>query len=437
MYSPNKDEPFLPRIPYQDGGGVQLDAPRLQGSDHAPVDIIVIGGGVTGLSLALHAREAGARVVVLETHHIGWGSSGRNGGHVPPATKLEPEELIRRYGPDRGTRLIDAVASGPDLLSDLARKHGIDAEFVRSGVITAACTPDAVDRLRKRTEFWQAKGVALPFLDRAESARVIGTTRYLGSSLDPRGATVNPLAFVRGLAKAATEAGVLIYERSPAISYDRRGTKWRVSTPEGALTGDMVAICTNSYSDSLVPELGTSIVPIRAYQYLTEPLPKSALDTILPGRQGLTDTRRLMAGLRIHSSGGLLFTALGDPFGPISKPNAVYARRRITRLFPQLAEVKFNYWWIGWMAFNRENEWKMHELAPGLVSAMGCNGRGFPIGLLLGRELARYFQGATQADLILPFVPVERIPMFDYHAPLVRALAGYYRVRDALDDMIY
>ena len=435
MYSPNEDASVIPRTPYSDGGGLPLDAPKLLGADH--VDIAVIGGGITGLSLALHASEAGARVAVLEAKEVGWGSSGRNGGHIPAATKLEPTELLRRYGPERGMRLIDAVASGPDLLFELARKHKIDAELVRSGVISAACTPRALESLRKRTEFWQSKGIDLPFLDRDAAARVIGTQRYYGGSLDPRGGTINPVAFSRGIARAATAAGAALYEQSPATSCRRQGSKWHVSTALGELTADRIAICTNAYTDDLAPGLRSSLVPVRAYQYLTEPLPDSALKTILPGRQGVTDSRRLMSGFRIHSSGGLFFSGLGNPFGPTTTPNLGYSWRRIRRLFPQLAKTRLAFWWTGWMAMNSENEWKIHELAPGLVSALGCNGRGFVIGTLLGRELARFFNGTSQQDLMLPFVPVKRIPLFDFHAPLIRSLVTYYRMRDALDDTFY
>lgn len=437
MYSPNQDPPVLPDTPYQDGGGLPLHAPRLAGSDHEPVNIAVIGGGITGISLALHAAEAGARVAVLEAHEIGWGASGRNGGHVPPATKLEPAELLRRYGPEAGMRLIDTVASGPELVFEITRKYGIEADVARSGVISAAFTPKSLETLRRRTEFWQARGANVEFLDRAGSARLIGTDRYLGSSMDPRGGTINPLAYVRGMAKAVADQGAHIFEHSAVIGFSRKGTAWRVATAGGTIRADAVALCMNAYSDGISRQLQTSIVPVRAYQFLTEPLPEAALKTILPGRHGLTDTRRLMSGIRVHSSGGLLFSGLGTPFGSLAKPDLAYSLGRIRGLFPQLPEVTLRHWWTGWMAMNRENAWKIHELAPGMVAALGCNGRGLVIGTILGRELAEFLRGKPASELILPFSPIKREPLFDVHAPLVNALVTYYRIRDAIDDRLY
>lgn len=434
MYSPDQDAPALPITPYLDGSGVALEAPRLEGTDHEQFDIVVVGGGLTGLSLALHAAEEGARVALLESRQIGWGASGRNGGHVPPATKLEPSEIIRRYGPERGMRLLDAVSKAPDLVFDLAQKHGIEAESVRSGIITAATTPSSLETLKRRAEFWAAHGTELRTLSPVETATTIGTDRYFGSSLDPRGGTINPMALVRGMAQAAARLGVIIFEESAVTACEREGTGWRVSTGQGGVKADRVVLCTNAYTGKLFKSLRTSIVPVRAYQFLTEPLPESQRDFILPGRQGVTDTRRLMSGYRMLTDGSLLFSGIGKLFGGRIEPDLDYSLGRIRRLFPQIADFRLAYSWTGWMAMNRENAWKIHELAPGLMSVIGCNGRGLAIGVMLGRDIAEYFRGKPPSELLLPISPVEPIPFFNLHPILVPALVTYYRLRDTVDD---
>lgn len=437
MYSPNDDAPDFPQTPYGDTSVAPLEAERLAGSSHEPFDIAVIGGGITGTSLALRASEMGARVIVLEAKEVGWGASGRNGGHVPSATKLEPSELIRRYGQERGMRLADAVAAGPEVVYGITEKYGIDADVVRSGLISAACTPRSVETLKRRSDFWAAKGAPVRFLDRAASADMIGTIRYLGSSLDPRGGTINTVSYVRGMAKAAVGLGTRLFEHSAVTSYSRQNGKWQLDTAQGSVRADCVAICTNGYNDTLSPELRRSAVPVRAYQFLTEPLPDDVLKTILPGRQGLTDSRRLMSGIRVHRSGGLIFSGLGALFGRKVEPNFGYSLRRIQSLFPQLPKIKLRLWWTGWMAMNREDAWKTHELAPGMVAALGCNGRGLVIGTLIGRDFAEYFRGKPAHELLLPFSPMAPVPFFEIHPPLINMLVNYYRIRDAIDDLIY
>lgn len=406
------------------------------GDDHEKADVVVIGGGVTGVSLALHAAEHGARVVLMEANEIGWGASGRNGGHVPPATKLEPSKVIQNYGPERGLRLLKAVGDAPALVFGIAERNKIEAEIVRSGLITAAFTSASLKTLERREEFWAGQRVGVRTLDHAQTTAAIGTDRYIGSSLDPRGGTINTLAFVRGMARAAIAKGVRIYERSQTTGYTRDQAAWKVSTNRGSIRTDRVAICTNAYSNGLSPELEQSIVPVRAYQFLTEPLPEDVQRTILPGGQGVTDTRRLMSGFRLDRSGGLFFSGLGKMFAQPEKPDISYSVTRMKRLFPQLSNLRLAYWWTGWMAMNRENAWKLHELAPGIVAALGCNGRGLAIGTMLGREIADYFSGKAAEDLLLPISPITRIPLYEYRAQLVPALVNYYRIRDALDDRL-
>lgn len=436
MYFPLQDRSETPRTAYTAGGGHPLDAPSLRGDGHPKVDIVVIGGGVTGVSLALHAAQQGARVVLLEANEIGWGASGRNGGHVPPATKWEPTKILKEFGPERGERLIKAVGEAPDFLFNLAEKYNMDADVVRSGVITAAFTPRSLDDLRAREEFWASRGAPVTSLNAAETARAIGTDRYAGSSLDPRGGTVNPLAFVRGLARAAIASGVEIYERSRTTGYRRNGTAWTVVTENGTIAAEKIAICTNAYSGSVSKQLGRSIVPVRAYQFLTEPMPAELRHSILPGRQGVTDTRRLMSGFRVDRTGGLFFSGLGRLFGEIEEPDIAYSFGRMRKLFPQLAHLKLAFWWTGWMAMNEENTWKLHELEPGVVAALGCNGRGLAIGTMLGREIAQYLNGKPERSLLLPISPIKPIRLFSLHHRLVPTLVNYYRVRDAIDDTL-
>ncbi len=77
-----------------------MATPALEGDVHA--DVAVIGGGITGLSTALHLAEQGPTVVLLEAHEPGWGASGRNGGQVNPGLKQDPDTVERDFGPDLG-----------------------------------------------------------------------------------------------------------------------------------------------------------------------------------------------------------------------------------------------------------------------------------------------------------------------------------------------
>jgi glycine/D-amino acid oxidase-like deaminating enzyme len=431
MYLPLQDDEKLPRTAFTAKGGVELSLPELSGAQSA--DVLVIGGGIGGCSAALHATEAGSKVILLEAHKIGWGASGRNGGHVAPATKHDPHEIIAKYGTAAGQRLIDAAEDGPKVVADLIARHKIDCEFSVPGIVSAAHTPAALSSMAKRVDYWASRGRPVEMLDRRQAAATIGSDYYLGAWLDRRGAKLNPLAYVRGLAAAAIRAGAALYEHTKALSLTKQAGKWVVRTSQGEVRADAVFLCTNAYTDNLWPGLRQTIVSVRAFQFMTRPLRDNVLKTILPGGQPMTDSRRLLSGIRLHSDGRLQFGGQGPAFGPQGKPAWGPTLGRLQKIFPQLGEIEADFWWTGFMAMNNDNSWHIHELSPGLLAMLGCNGRGVALATIYGRELARYAHGVPASDFVLPPTPPRRIFAHSVVEPFVSGLIQYYAFRDAVE----
>lgn len=431
MYLPIQDDPTPPQTAYVARGGEPLKLAPLAGT--VQCDIAIVGGGIGGCSAALHAAEGGARVVLIEANQIGWGASSRNAGHLPPATKHDPDEVIARYGAVAGQRLIDAAEQAPVVVGELVTRHGIDCEYSVPGIIMAAHTDAAMRNTEKRVDYWAKRGRPVELLDRRKAGEMIGSDYYLGAWIDRRGGRINPLAYVRGLARAAIKAGATLHENTRASKLERDGAKWKLTTPSGTVLADKVFLCTNAYTDDLWPGLKQTIVPIRVYQFGSRPLRDNVRKTILPGGQPMTDSRRLLSGIRVHSDGRLQFGGHGPAFGPLSKPSAGAAISRLQRLFPQLGDIETDFWWSGFMAMNGDNSWHIHELAPGLLTMLGCNGRGVALATIYGRELARHANGAPTADFVLPKSPPKRIFLYPVAKPLVTALIKYYALRDAIE----
>jgi glycine/D-amino acid oxidase-like deaminating enzyme len=432
MHFPLHDESRPPHTTYSPGGGTPLGLGPLAG--HQRVDVAIVGGGIAGCSAALHAAEAGARVVLVEANEIGWGASSRNAGHLPAATKHDPDEIIARYGATAGQRLIDAAEQGPAVVGELIARHGIACDYSLPGIIMAAHTEKALRAHEKRVDYWQARGRPVELLDRRQTAEMIGSDYYLGASIDRRGGKINPLAYVRGLARAAIKAGAALHEGTRATKLQRDGGKWKLSTPQGEIEADRVFLCTNAYTDNLWPGLRATIVPVRAYQFASRPLRDNVAKSILPGGQPMTDSRRLLSGIRIHGDGRLQFGGQGPAFGPQGEPHWRAVHARVQRIWPQLGEIETDFWWSGFMAFNADNSWHIHELGPGLLAMLGCNGRGIVLATLWGRELARHAAGAPARDFVLPPSAPKRLWLHPVARPLVSALIRYYALRDAIED---
>ena len=420
MYHPNSDPGNLPNTAFTARGGSPLNTPSL--SKDIEADLVVIGGGVTGCSAALHASEGSARVVLLEANAIGWGATGRNAGHVAPASKLSLEEAVRRYGPVHGRRFNDACEAGPDLVFGLIQRYGIEAEMKRGGVIVAAHSEASVEELKHRVEVMRGEGKPAHWLDRDEAARRTGSPLYRGAFWDERGGAINPLAYARGMARGAMAHGARIFENTRGERIERKGKAWRVSTATGSVSASRVIIATNAYTDDLWDGLKRSVVPARSYHLVTEPLPDDLAKTVLPGAAVMTDRRRLLIGLRVTADNRIHFNGYGPVNGPDTGMDTARSIARLEEIFPQVRPVKLDMSaaWSGWMAMSPAGTWKLHKLAEGVTAALGCNGRGVAMGSFLGRDLALHALGMPESELTIPFERVVKIPFHSLAAPIAR-----------------
>jgi glycine/D-amino acid oxidase-like deaminating enzyme len=408
------------------------ELPRLSGDLQAQVTII--GGGYTGLSAALHLAERGRDAVVLEAADVGERASGLNGGQVIPGVKYDPDELEAVFGRAVGARLVETVARGPDLVFDLIRKYAMACDAVRNGWIQPATSEAALARLRSRVEQWRRRGASVELLNRAETARLTGSSRYCGAWIDRRGGTVQPLSYVRGLAFAAQKQGSRVFRHSPATRLVRDGRRgvWRVDTPEGSVTSSTVIVATDAYADRLVDVVRRTIVTVPSFQVATAPLPADLLRTILPGRQSASDTWHLLRYFRLDGAGRLLMGSRGV-FGDV--PIAVQARhqyRAVREIYPQLDGIAFEYHWGGLVAVTRDHLPRLQEVAPGLIAGFGYNGRGVAMATMMGALLARWSSGEAAEELGFPVTPVDPLPLHAFNQLGARVAVQYLRTLDGL-----
>ncbi|MGH6738431.1 MAG: NAD(P)/FAD-dependent oxidoreductase [Bradyrhizobium sp.] len=369
----------------------------------AKVDVAVIGAGFTGLSAALHLAEGGARVAVLEAVEIGFGGSGRNVGLVNAGMWLMPEKLPAALGDIYGMRLLDLLGNAPNDVFDLIERHGIACEAVRQGTLHCAVGADGLVELRERARQWQARSAPVRLLDANETARKIGTAAYAGSLFDKRAGTIQPLAYVRGLAHAAVAAGAAIYTSSPVVAADDDGSTWGLHTPHGSVQASSVIVATNAYTSAVWPALRTEIIHLPYFNMATKPLSDNLRSSILPERQGAWDTREVLSSFRFDDAGRLVFGSVGALRGPGLPIHRGWGRRAVAKLFPQLKDVAFETEWYGNIGMTVDHLPRFHRLGRNVVSFSGYNGRGIAPGTVFGRSLAQLMLGKVgEDDLPLP-----------------------------------
>jgi glycine/D-amino acid oxidase-like deaminating enzyme len=411
--------------------------PELIGTQQA--DVIVIGAGFTGLSTALHLREAGVDVAVVEAAEPGWGASGRNNGQViPTLSRPDPDDIVTRHGA-AGERFVAMLRDSASYLFDMVSHYKIEAEGEQAGWVQPVHSPGRIKIAERRVNQWSKYGAPVELLSRDQVRDMTGSDAWFGGFWNRTGGHVNPLALARGLAHVALGLGARIYARSPAENFERRGDKWVVKTAQGEISGRALVVATNAYSGefsrSLVPDIAHEVMPVLSWQMSTQPLSDNVRKTIIPGRQAMSDTHGELYFARYDARNRLITG--GAVLGPGNKVERIKARvtERLQRLWPQIGDVTFDYVWNGYVGMTADFLPRIHKIGPNAYGWTGCNGRAVALTMPLGAELAKAVQGVPESELALPFT--EPLP-FVAHGVL-RQIAPWmlvlYRRRDAQELM--
>jgi len=236
-------------------------------------DLVVVGGGCTGLSTALHAADAGLSVVLLEGGRVGWGASGRNGGQMIPGLRKGAAELVKAYGAERARALFDLALEARSLVLDLIARHAIDCDLKTTGHLLAAVKASDLRGMDEEAKCL-ATVMAYPHAEllSAEQARDQVDAPYHGGLLDKMGGHMHPLNYALGLAQAARTAGVVIHEQSLATGLENTPGGVRVVTGQGAVRARHAVLAGDALLSGLEPRVNNRIMPVANYILATEPL---------------------------------------------------------------------------------------------------------------------------------------------------------------------
>ncbi|PWS48373.1 FAD-dependent oxidoreductase [Streptomyces sp. ZEA17I] len=331
--------------------------PALTGDEHT--DLLVVGGGYSGLWTALIAKERDPErdVVLIEGHEVGWAASGRNGGFCAASLTHGLANGVERW-PDEIAELEELGARNLDAIEEAVARYGIDCEFERTGEIDVATEPYQLDELREWHQEIVALGITgVDFLDRDAVRAEVDSPTFLGGLWDRRGvAMLHPAKLAWGLKRACRELGVRIYEGTRGLDLVRSGEGMAVRTPYGRIFARRVALGTNIFP-SLVKRVRPYTVPVYDYALMTEPLTSEQLESIgWKGRQGLGDSANQFHYFRLSADNRILWGGYDAIYPYGGKLSADLDQRPETFLklagqffdcFPQLSGVNFSHAWGG------------------------------------------------------------------------------------------
>ena len=219
-----------------------------------------------------------------------------------------------------------------------------------------------------------------------------------------RAGTIQPLAYARGLARAALGAGAEIHTQSPVRAAERIGAKWRLRTERGSVLADHVIVATDAYGEGTPwPQPRREQVRLPYFNFATAPLSPEARAAILPGREGCWDTKTILSSFRYDRDGRLVFGSVGALRNAGLSVHRAWVRRSLKRLFPRIGDIAFEHQWYGMIGMTSDALPRFHRLAENVLTFCGYNGRGIGPGTVFGRTLADHILGRiAEKDLPLP-----------------------------------
>ncbi|WP_416963707.1 NAD(P)/FAD-dependent oxidoreductase [Streptomyces sp. Agncl-13] len=400
-------------------------------------DVVVIGGGLTGLSTAYHAAGKGAHVVLVEKDKIGSGASGRNGSMCTQGITIGVGEARKRYGQERARELYDAFREAVDVVEELTQKEQIDCDFKRSGRLGVAYKPQHFEAMKAtRRDLAENFGHETTLLSRADLRTELGSDFYHGALLDPLSAGLHVGKYVHGLAEAAERAGAQIHERNAATGLTRLpGGGFLVETLHGTIRARQVMAATDAYTDKAMPWFRKRLINVGSFVVVTEPLGEERARELIPNARLVVDSKNIGHYVRLTPDhrlafGGRARFAPSNPASDIKSGDVLKAE--LAEIFPQLADVRIDYVWGGNVGFSWDRMPHAGE-ENGLYYSMGYCGHGVQMATYMGRAIAEVMDGHPEANplrgLGFPKVPV---PFYNGTAWFLPFGGAYYKAKDRL-----
>lgn len=423
---------------YQASANINLSCPELEGEHQA--DICIIGAGYTGLSSALHLADRGYKVAVIEAETVGFGASGRNGGHVGIGQRQDQMYLEKHFGQEIASTLWAMSLEAVDNVKSLIEKYKIKCDLKHGNIYFAHREKlnrelqEEVSFLHQRYGFDQYE-----YLPKDKLSEVIDSNVYHSAIVDRASKHLHPLNFALGLASAAIKAGVSIYERSAVLSYQdshsgndpQLQNTVTVSTAKGQVVAKELILACNGYIKKLEPKINGYIMPINNFMLATEPLSDELAAQLSPLDASMADSRFVINYWKLSGDKRLLFGGGENYRRGFPSDIKRFVSKYMLQVYPQLAQTKIDYGWGGTLAITLNRLPHFGRLQHNIWYMQGYSGHGVPTSTFAGKLIAEAISGKLERFDVFANLPTTKFP----GGTLLRwpgMVAGmlYYALRD-------
>jgi glycine/D-amino acid oxidase-like deaminating enzyme len=399
-------------------------------------EVVVIGGGIAGLSTAIELGRSGVKALVLDREPIGWGASSRNGGALSGAGSLgrAKSNLQQAVDPRLLAEMVDEAEASFEEFEALIAREGIDCSYRRCGRFVGAHAPQALDTLKKRADMLNRSGRdTAEILPRARLAEEIATDRYHGGLVIQRAGGLHPALYTSGLAQAAGRHGATLASGVEVQGWGRSDGRFRVATSRGEVAARAIMVATNGYTGAATPWHRRRVIPVASYMIATETLGEERVRRLLPKLRVYGDTKKILYYFRPAPDFTRIMFGGRASFGADdARVGGARLHRFLVHLLPDLRGVRITHAWNGNVAF-------AFDMMPhvgvqdGVHFALGCNGSGVVTMTHLGRCAARQILGGGNRPSAFSRMKMPTMPLYDGRPWFMPAVGNYYRLKDWLD----
>ncbi|RTE90125.1 FAD-binding oxidoreductase [Bradyrhizobium sp. LVM 105] len=398
------------------------------------LDVLIVGAGYAGLAAGLMLAREGRSVAAFDAMNPGEGASTRNGGITSGSIRPDYDTLARRFGEEKALAIEAEGKAAREFLYDFIKTEGLTCDFQLVGQFKGAFGYEQYEAMGRSAERLAKKlGIEAYAVPYAEQRNYIGTDVYRGGTVRMDIGGLHPAKFHAELVRVALASGVAVHGGTPVTSIERDGSGFRVVTSAGALEARQVLVCTNGYTDGVVPFLRRRLVPVRSRIIATEELAPEVMARLMPKRMMITENREIGFYYRPSPDGKRILlggrdsSRVGDPVAP-----KLLLRRGLVNLFPELENVRLSHSWFGNVAMNRDMIPRIFE-KDGIVYATGFCGSGVVWAPWIGMHAAHKLMGHEErARSAFDFRPPAFIPFYRGNPWFMPAFIQGYRMRDRI-----
>lgn len=407
----------------------------------ARADVVIVGGGLTGLNCAIELGRGGAKPVVLDAEPLGFGASTRNGGGVSGGNNVGKglSGAKGRQSPAEMQEWLRAImgdaSEGLSHIEALIAREGIECHYERNGRFVGAWTPKHYDGMAAKIEtlnrFAEAGASMLP---RERQREEMASDYYYGGMVVERTGKLHPGLYHRGLMRAAQRHGATLLGRTRAGSLTRIADGWRVETSRGPIEAREVVIATNGYTGSLTPDLKRRLIPVASHIIATEEMDPELARSLIPKGRTLADSRRILCYYRLsHDNRRVVFGGRARFTQVTPEVSAPILHGMMLARWPQLKGVRVTHAWTGNVAFAFDYLPHMGVTQKGLHYAMACNGAGVAMLSYLGAEVGKKLLGKSNHVPVFDGRDFPTRPFYTGNPWVLPMVGNWYRFRDWLD----